>query len=404
MTVSCVDGLGSAVSAPPEGRVTTTMTTDNTTTIAAPTAIRTNWREASDFGADGGAGTTPGGAGRAVGLRLLRRTAKAPPSTTPATAGRTAQPDRFLIFGRIGSSGRNLRNPLVTAAGRRQGLIVEPLPERLSVGVPLVRRLIDAQFPRWADQPIRPVPRGGWDNHTFRLGADMLVRLPSATPYALAVEKEQRWLPFLAPRLPLPIPVPLAAGRPDPDYPHPWSVYRWIDGETVSVPLDSCAAALADFLMALQGIDPAGGPGPGQHNWYRGGPLQTYDEGIKDGIEKLDDPALRAAIADSWQESLDAPWHGEPVWFHGDIAPGNLLTDRGALSAVIDFGTCGVGDPACDLAIAWTSLTAPAREAFRDRMGVDDAMWLRGRGWALWKATVAGPALGIIERILGRSS
>jgi aminoglycoside phosphotransferase (APT) family kinase protein len=265
----------------------------------------------------------------------------------------------------------------------------------------LVQRLIAAQFPHWAALPIRPVPRGGWDNRTFRLGADMLVRLPSAAPYALAVEKEQRWLPILAPHLPLPVPVPLAAGKPGEGYPHPWSVYRWIEGETAGVPLDSSAPALADFLLALREVDPVGGPGPGQHNWFRGGPLQTYDEDMKEGIERLDDPALRAAVADSWQESLEAPWDGRPVWFHGDVAPGNLLTSGGVLSAVIDFGTCGVGDPACDLAIAWTSLTPPAREAFFDRMGVDGSTWLRGRGWALWKATVSGPALDVIKRIVG---
>lgn len=281
--------------------------------------------------------------------------------------------------------------------------MVEPAPERIPVDVPLVRRLIDTQFPRWADLPVVPVPRGGWDNRTFRLGTDMLVRLPSAAAYALAVEKEQRWLPILAPHLPLPIPVPLAAGKPGEGYPHPWSVYRWIEGETVRVPLDSSAVALADFLTALRRVDPTGGPAPGLHNWYRGGPLRTYDEMMKEGVERLDDPALRAAVAESWQESLDAPWHGRPVWFHGDVAPGNLLSGNGTLTAVIDFGTCGVGDPACDLAIAWTSLTAPAREAFRNRMAVDSATWLRGRGWALWKATIDGPALDVIERILGRA-
>ncbi|HEY2795303.1 MAG TPA: aminoglycoside phosphotransferase family protein [Micromonosporaceae bacterium] len=268
-----------------------------------------------------------------------------------------------------------------------------PVPERILVDATLVGRLIATQFPQWAALPVAPVAAQGWDNQTFRLGDTMLVRLPTAAEYALAVAKEQRWLPVLAPHLPLPVPVPLGQGRPDDGFPHPWSVYRWIDGAPATAASiadpGAFALALADFLSALQRVDPAGGPEPGVHNWFRGGPLQTWNAQMLEAIEDLGDSALRDDILRVWSEALDAEWDGRAVWVHGDIAAGNLLVEDGALSAVIDFGTCGVGDPACDLAIAWTLLTGSSRAAFRDRLRVAPAMWARGRGWALWKATVA---------------
>lgn len=204
----------------------------------------------------------------------------------------------------------------------------------------------------------------GWDNRTFRLGDGMVARLPSVAEYALAVDKEQRWLPVLAPRLPLPVPVPLAKGRPGAGYPFSWSVLRWLDGEP------ACADRIPDpvrfaldlsgFLVALRNLDAADGPRPGKHNWFRGATLRTFDPLAERALTALD----------------------------GDVAPGNLLLDGGRLAAVIDFGTCGVGDPSCDLAIAWTLLTADGREAFRERLSVDTPEWERGRGWALWKTLV----------------
>ncbi len=269
---------------------------------------------------------------------------------------------------------------------------LEPVPARDPLDVELVGRLVAAQFPQWAHLPIRPVPHQGWDNRTFRLGGELTARLPSASAYALAVEKEQRWLPVLAQRLPLPIPVPLAEGRPGPGYPHPWSVYRWLDGEAATqrnvADLTTFAVSLADFLAALRQIDPAGGPVPGQHNWFRGGPLRTYDDQTRRALDALDGRVDTALAAQIWECALGAAWDGRVVWFHGDVAQGNLLVKDGALAAVIDFGTCGVGDPACDLTIAWTLLSDAGREAFRDRLCVDAATWARGRGWALWKALV----------------
>lgn len=264
-----------------------------------------------------------------------------------------------------------------------------PPPRRTAVGVEQVRRLVADQFPYLADLRIEPVAKGGWDNWTFHLGPELLVRLPSAAEYALAVDKEHLWLPALADRLPLPIPAPLAKGEPGAGYPYPWSIYRWLDGETAAVDRIAdpvrFALDLAGFLAALQDVDAAGGPQPGVHNWFRGGTLRTYDKKVEHALLALDGRVDAALVREIWARAVGARWDGVDRWFHGDIASGNLLLAHGRLAAVIDFGTCGVGDPACDLAIAWTLLSVEGRAAFRERLSVDDATWARGRGWALWK-------------------
>ena len=263
---------------------------------------------------------------------------------------------------------------------------------REDITVALVRRLIAEQFPQWVDLPIRPVAFAGWDNCTFHLGANMSVRLPSAQGYVAQVEKEHRWLPRLAPLLPLPIPVPIARGVPGADYPWPWSIYRWLDGKPATIApiadLPAFATALAQFLTALERIDATGGPAAGPHNFYRGGPLTVYDAETRQAIAALDGQIDAAAAPAVWETALQATWHGPPVWVHGDVASGNLLVAAGRLSAVIDFGSSGVGDPACDLTIAWTFFSGESREAFRAGMPLDNATWARARGWALWKALI----------------
>ena len=268
----------------------------------------------------------------------------------------------------------------------------KPHPDEVDINVSLVSQLVAAQFPRWADLPVTPAVPQGWDNRTFRLGAHMTVRLPSGAAYALQVEKEHRWLPKLAPYLPLPIPVPLAKGSPTDDYPWRWSIYRWLEGETASVEriadLRQFATELARFLTVLQRIDAAGGPPPGRHNFFRGGPLTVYDAETRQALAALEGKIDTDAASAVWEAALAASWHGSPVWFHGDVAWGNLLVEGGRLSAVIDFGTSGVGDPSCDLAIAWTLFGGESREVFREALGLDDATWARGRGWTLWKALI----------------
>ena len=242
-------------------------------------------------------------------------------------------------------------------------------PARVPVDTAQVRRLVTSQFPQWSDLRIELVAKGGWDNWTFHLGDDMLVRLPSAAEDAQAVEKEHRWLPALAERLPVPNPAPLAKGAPSLDYPHPWSVYRWIEGRPATSGLIAdpvgFAIELVEFLSALQVVDPAGGPQPGIHTWFRGGPLRTFDDTTQRALHDLRGHIDVDRTAEDWADALSAPWDGVDRWFHGDVAEGNLLLDdAGHLTAVIDFGTCGVGDPACDRAVAWTLLTADGPRGF----------------------------------------
>ncbi len=262
--------------------------------------------------------------------------------------------------------------------------------DRREVSAATVRRLIGTQFPQWADLPVRRVDVDGWDNHSFRLGTDMKVRLPSASRYVAQVEKEHLWLPYLAPHLPLPIPQPLAVGEPDEDYPWPWSIQRWLPGTPAAladiVDLSNFAVKIAGFLQALQQVPANDGPTAGSHNFFRGGPLRTYDTETRRCIGLLRDNIDAAGTMAVWETALATRWEQPPVWIHGDVAPGNLLTTDGRLSAVIDFGSCGTGDPACDLVLAWTFLSGDSRGAFKDRLQADAATWERARGWALWKA------------------
>ena len=254
----------------------------------------------------------------------------------------------------------------------------------------LVRRLVDEQFPHWADLPIRQVVPGGWDNRTFRLGDALSVRLPSAPSYAAQVDKEQRWLPVIAPRVPFEIPFPVALGRPTRLFPRPWSVYRWIEGQPYgtapAADKDAFARDVARFCTALSLVDPGDGPLPGTHSFWRGAHPRVYDDDVQRSLRRLDGVIDTSAARAVWDAALRTEISAAAVWFHGDIAPGNLLMRDGALAAVIDFGTSAVGDPACDLAIAWTLLDAPSRAVFRDALPWDDDVWARGRAWALWKA------------------
>lgn len=262
--------------------------------------------------------------------------------------------------------------------------------DRIQINPAQVQALIESQFPQWSDQGVRAVGTSGWDNHSFRLGDGMLVRLPSAACYAAQVKKEHRWLPYLGGLLPFSIPVPLALGQPSSTYRWPWSVYGWIEGQTAQVgsigdPVEF-AASLAAFVKSLQGVPTQGGPSAGQHNFFRGGDLAFYDAETCQCLDDLKTEIDIVAATAVWKQALDAPWHGTDVWLHGDLSAANLLVRDAELCAVIDFGLCAVGDPACDLVISWTFLTGDGRRAFQRAIGADSAMWARTKGWALWKA------------------
>ncbi len=253
-------------------------------------------------------------------------------------------------------------------------------------------RLVAAQFPQWADLPVTPVTLNGWDNTTFRLGDELSLRLPSADSCVAQVAKEHRWLPVLARHLPLPIPEPVAMGRPSDGFSRPWSVYRWIEGEPASTAqvanLAGFASGLAGFLDALQAIDPSNGPPAGSHNFFRAGPLATWDEQTRQLIRLTADDIDARAATGVWDTAMASTWERAPVWVHGDLAASNILVADGALHAIIDFGGVAVGDPAYDLVMEWEFFTDDSAAAFRRGLHLDEATWNRGRGWALWKALV----------------
>ncbi|MFG3407852.1 aminoglycoside phosphotransferase family protein [Streptomyces sp. NPDC048142] len=248
----------------------------------------------------------------------------------------------------------------------------------------LVSGLVAAQFPHWADLPVAAVDASGTANAIYRLGADKAVRLPRTEGSAADVATEHRWLPLLAPRLPVPVPVPLAQGVPGAGFPRPWSVCTWLDG-TNPGPGDGSsssgllAADLAEFVLALRRIDPVDAPPA-----YRSEPLASRDTATREALATLDGVLDTVSATAVWNEASTAPpFTDRPVWAHGDLQPGNVLVADGRLTAVIDFGCTGLAEPAVDLIAAWYLLTAGARETFRTAVAADDATWTRGRGWAL---------------------
>lgn len=260
-------------------------------------------------------------------------------------------------------------------------------PDEVHIDAELVRRLVAAQFPDWSALPIVSVPSSGTDNALFRLGDDMVVRLPRTAGVARNVEREGIWPPRLARHLPFAIPVPLASGAPGAGFPFPWSVLPWLDG--VNPAVGSTPAGLAEdlvrFLTALRAIDTTGAP-----RGRRGGPLEDRDAPTRRAIAESEDLIDTDAAAAAWEKALRAPaWTGPPVWIHSDLSPGNLLIKDGRLHAVIDFGGVCVGDPACDLIVAWNLLPESGRAVLRQE--VDDATWDRGRGWALSIALIQLP-------------
>lgn len=263
----------------------------------------------------------------------------------------------------------------------------------VNITINLARKLIAEQFSEFSDLPITEVEKQGHDNRTYRLGSDRLIRMPTSADYALKVPKEQKLLPQLAKRLNVSIPTPIKMGNPSSSYPYPFSIYEWLPGKSINLlsltdqDKEQLAADLAKFLKELQAIHDVEGPEPGQHNWWRGDHPSVYDEGARKQIAELAEIIDASKASALWDQACATRWNKTPIWIHGDFAIGNILMKDGKLSAVIDFGGAAVGDPACDLVIAWTYLTGKARQIFVNKMEMDQDTWLRARAWALWKAT-----------------
>jgi len=264
----------------------------------------------------------------------------------------------------------------------------------MEITLTLVTNLIAQQFPQWAQLPIKPVEFDGWDNRTFRLGSQMTVRMPSAQCYAAKVAIEQKWLPFLAPHLSIAIPMPLAMGQPTQQYSWQWSIYRWIEGtsanclhkDALNLPL--IAQQLSQFLNELHSISSSGAPLSGTHNFFRGDHPRVYDTETKNAIAQLKNFIDVNACETVWKRALSSEWTKNPFWIHGDMSAGNILIQNKQLVGVIDFGGMAVGDPACDLVIAWTFFSGESRTIFKELINLDAQTWDRARGWALWKALI----------------
>jgi aminoglycoside phosphotransferase (APT) family kinase protein len=257
--------------------------------------------------------------------------------------------------------------------------------DQVEISERLVRGLLERQLPRYAGLALAPVAEHGTDHTLYRLGDELLVRMPVYAAAADQAASDARWLPVLAPHLPVAVPVPVAVGEPDDTYPFPWSVVPWLAGRCPAAG-EVDAHELGAFVRALHGVDATGGPR--KTGTSRGTPIRGWDPFVRESVDLAGDRVDRARVLAAWEDSLAAPdWDGDPVWIHGDLLPGNLLVRDGRLAAVIDFGALGVGDPAPDLQPAWTTLPATARAAYREVVGYDDDTWRRGRGWAL------GPAL-----------
>lgn len=262
-----------------------------------------------------------------------------------------------------------------------------------NITLELAKKLISTQFPEYVDLTVSEVEQQGHDNRTYRIGDDMLIRMPTAESYALKVPKEQELLPKLAKHLSVAIPAPIKMGKPSEDYPYPFSIYKWLDGSSANhvtldeQALENLAFELTTFLKELQAITDVEGPSPGQHNWYRGDHISVYDSGAREQIAKLADIIDSSSALELWERACATKWNKTPIWIHGDYAVGNILIKDNKLSGVIDFGGTAMGDPACDLVIAWTYLSGKARDIFIRAMDLDEDAWLRARAWALWKAT-----------------
>jgi len=254
--------------------------------------------------------------------------------------------------------------------------------EEVEIDAALVGRLIGDQFPEWVGLSIAPDPTGTV-NAIFRLGQDMVVRLPRIHWWADDLDRELDILPQLSGRLPLLVPEPLGRGRPGGGYPFTWAVYRWIPGqpwEPDQVSDQSRAARdLGEFVASLRSLDPTG---PSSR---RGQPLRSQDLQTRDAIAALRDDLDSSVVTALWDDALAVPpWEATPIWLHGDLLPTNVLLDEGGrITAVLDFGLAGVGDPAADMLPAWCVFAREERSTYRDAVELDEATWLRGRGWAL---------------------
>lgn len=255
-------------------------------------------------------------------------------------------------------------------------------PDEFHINANLVRELLTEQFPNWSKLDLQEILPKGTDNAMFKLASDKLVRLPRTKQSATNIEKELLWLPKFSSLLPIAIPTLLGSGSANKKYPLPWVIYNWLEGKSTDkegdIDLGQAAVNLGNFVVAMQKIDPTNGP-----KCNRGQPLNKCNKGVLESIESLKGEYDTNLLTKIWESTLETPaWSGDPVWIHGDLHSGNILVKNKKITAIVDFGLAGIGDPAADMMLAWTVLDAENREIFRSIAKPDDHTWARGRGWA----------------------
>lgn len=263
--------------------------------------------------------------------------------------------------------------------------------DEVNINNKIVRQLLTQQFPEFTHLKLESVYPEGTDNKLYKLGDDKVIRMPRMERSAINIKKESQWLSQLVPLLPIAIPEPLAQGQPSINYPFPWLICQWLEGRNPDkeneLNYDQAAVDLGNFIVSMQKINFPDAPA-----CSRGQPLSTRDQETRKSIKLLDNTFNIGLLTKIWESLLTTPkWQGRPTWIHGDLHPGNLLSQSGRITAVVDFGSVGVGDPACDLMAAWTLLTTETRENFRTIIQADDPTWRRGCGWALHFGIVAYP-------------
>lgn len=256
-------------------------------------------------------------------------------------------------------------------------------------------------MPRLSGLPLTALPAQGSSNALFRLGDELLVRLPRQPGGSASIEKEARWLPYVAPHLPVDVPQVVAVHDPALGYPERWSVVRWLEGSPVAPGSGSAELArdLAAVVLALRDLPVSTeAVADASLRWYRGEPLASRDADTRADLATCRGLGLDLDLdlaEDLWSAAMALPAGEERLgWYHGDLVAENLLHRDRRLTAVLDFGGLGVGDPTVDLVVAWDVLDAPSRDVFRAALGVDDATWLRGRAWALCIALMTFPYYG----------
>ncbi len=261
----------------------------------------------------------------------------------------------------------------------------------MNINIEAILESLSINYPQFKNLSIKEVSLQGHDHISYRLGHIYVMRFPSDEAYSTQVIKEAEILPKIAPKLSIEIPRPILLLKPNDLFPYHFSIMRWVDGDVYDkkdIDNFDLIDKLATILVELRHLPQFEKWLCGQHNFYRGAHISVYEDETRDALEQLTILEDKELLEERLNQALKTEWKDTPVFIHGDIAPNNLLIENRKLVGLIDFGNCGMGDPACDYAIAWTTFNYNERKHFRNLLNVDEGTWLRASVWALWKALI----------------